>query len=229
VRRLRISVKKSGKAGWIQGSQGFTLIEIMISLAILSVLFIMVYGTFSAVFQASEQMESEADDFRLARLGFYHLAKDLSMFHIVRTPVVSPGEEKRPLIFVGEDRIRLEEGDELPNDLLQFTSVSHGRTMRDAPESDQVTLSYYLQERRLVQEAILSNGKVIVQEIGEPVDGLNFRYLDPEGPEWVDEWDAQEKKNRPPLAIEVEFYLKKEQGEPRRFKTWVDFPAGTRS
>lgn len=210
--------------GRVRCYRGFTLIEIMISLAILSILFLLVYGTFSATYQASEQMESEADDYRLARLGFYHLAKDLSMFHIVEIPA----PENAPLIFIGEDRVRFEEGSELPNDLLQFTSVSHGRTMRDAPESDQVTVSYYLQEKRLVQEAILSNGKVILQEIGEPLDGLNFRYLDPAGRTWIDQWDAREKKNRPPLAIEVEFYLKKEKGEARRFKTWVDLPVGTR-
>jgi prepilin-type N-terminal cleavage/methylation domain-containing protein len=218
----------SHKKGRVQYVCGFTLIEIMISMAILSVLFILVYGTFNATFKASEQMESEADDYRLARLGFYHLTKDLSMFHIMGKPVTSTGPEDRPLIFIGEDRSRIEEGDELPNDLLKFTSVSHGRTMRDAPESDQVTVSYYLQGKRLVQEAILSNGRVIVQEIGEPIDGLNFRYLDPEDRSWINKWDAGEKKNRPPLAIEVEFYLKREKGEARRFKTKVDLPVGTR-
>ncbi len=217
----------NGKTDRVRACHGFTLIEMMISMAILSVLFLLVYGTFSATFKASEHMESEADDYRLARLGIYHLAKDLSMFH-VGDPVVSTGSEASPLIFIGEDRIRLAEGGELPNDLLQFTSVSHGRTMRDAPESDQVTVSYYLQEKRLIQEAILSNGRVVTQEIGEPLNGLNFRYLDPDGRTWIDEWDALEKKNRPPLAIEVEFYLKKEKGEVRRFKTWVDFPVGAR-
>ncbi|MFQ5580286.1 MAG: type II secretion system protein J [Nitrospiria bacterium] len=218
----------SGKRDRMRCPRGFTLIEIMISLAILSVLFILVYGTFSATYQASEHMESEADDYRLARLGFFHLAKDLSMFHIVGTPAASGGPERVPMIFIGEDRVRLEEGDDFPNDLLQFTSVSHGRTMRDAPESDQVKVSYYLEGKRLVQEAVLSNGKVIIQEIGEPLTGLNFRYLDPEGPAWIEKWDAQEKKNRPPLAIEVEFFLKKEKGEARRFKTWIDLPVGTR-
>lgn len=205
---------------------GFTLIEIMIALSILAVLFTLIYGTLNATYQTSERMEAEADDYRLARLGFYHLALDLSMVHQIQRPITAAAGTL-PL-FKGEDRFRSEGGEEFPNDSLQFASVSHGRTMRDAPESDWALISYYLQDEMLIHETTLSNGKVVQNEIGEHLQGVNFRYLRPSDRQWVDRWDAQENKNLPPLAVEVELYLKKKGNEVRRFKTWVEIPLGGR-
>lgn len=208
-----------------RGRGGFTLIEIMVSLSILAVLFTLIYGTLNATYRTSEQMEAEADDYRLARLGFYHLALDLSMVHNVQRPAGSAGA---PTLFKGEDRFRSEGGEDFPNDVIQFASVSHGRTMRDAPESDRALISYYLQDDTLIHETTLSNGKVIQNEIGEHLQGVNFRYLQPINLQWVDRWDAQENKNLPPMAVEAELVLKKSGGEPRRFKTWVEIPLGGR-
>lgn len=205
---------------------GFTLIEIMVSLSILAVLFTLIYGTLNATYRTSEQMEAEADDYRLARLGFYHLALDLSMAHKIQTP--PPGAAAPPTLFKGEDRFRSEEGEDFPNDMIQFASVSHGRTMRDAPESDWTLISYYLQDDTLIHEATLSNGRVIQNEIGEHLQGVNFRYLQPTSLQWVDRWDAQENKNLPPIAVEAELVLKASGSAPRRFKTWVEIPLGGR-
>jgi prepilin-type N-terminal cleavage/methylation domain-containing protein len=210
---------------------GFTLMEVLIAVSILSVLFTLVYGTLNATFRTSEQMEAEADDYRLARLGFYHLALDLSMVH--QPPAAPPpagGSTAAPVtppsLFLGEDRVRSEEGEEFPNDLIQFVSVSHGRTMRDAPESDAVTISYYLQDEVLFHETTLSNGRVTQDEIGEHLKGVNFRYLRPTDRQWVDRWDAKENKNLPPLAVEIELVVKKSGRETRRFKTSVEIPLG---
>jgi general secretion pathway protein J len=209
-----------------RGSGGFTLIEIMMALSILAVLFTLIYGTLNATYRTSEQMEAEADDYRLARLGFYHLALDLSMVNKIQTPAGVPGGP--PPLFRGEDRFRSEGGKDFPNDSIQFASVSHGRTLRDAPESDWALISYYLQEDTLIHEATLSNGKVTQNEIGEHLQGVNFRYLSPADRQWVDRWDAQENKNMPPLAVEVELVLKTTGTESRRFKTWVEIPLGGR-
>jgi general secretion pathway protein J len=214
-----------------RGSGGFTLIEIMIALSILAVLFTLIYGTLNATYQTAERMEAEADDYRLARLGFYHLALDLSMVHKLQALPVSAGAAATagpPSLFKGEDRTRSEGGEDFPNDSIQFASVSHGRTLRDAPESDWAVISYYLQDDILIHETTLSNGKVTQDEIGEHLQGVNFRYLRPVDKQWVDRWDAQENNNRPPLAVEVELVLKKVGKETRRFKTWVEIPLGGR-
>lgn len=214
-----------------RGNAGFTLMEVLISISILAVLFTLIYGTLNATYRTSEQMEATADDYRLARLSFYHLALDLSMVHQPpaapqpagggTAPPVAP-----PSLFLGQDRVRSEEGEEFPNDMIQFVSVSHGRTMRDAAESDAVTISYYLQDDVLIHEATLSNGKVTRDEIGEPLKGINFRYLRPTDRQWVDRWDSKENKDLPPLAVEVELVLKKSGRETRRFKTSVEIPLG---
>lgn len=186
------------------GRPGFTLIEIMISLTILAVIFTLIYGTFDSTYRISATMEQRADFYRLARLGVYHLSNDLSMIHGIPAggaPAPAPAGTGAPpavlprnaLIFIGEDRSYSLAGDEFPNDRVQFTSVSHGRTMRDAPESDRVLISYYLEEQILIQERQLSNGVTTRNEIGESIQGLNFRYLDPSGRTWVDQWDADQK------------------------------------
>ncbi|MDC4222917.1 MAG: prepilin-type N-terminal cleavage/methylation domain-containing protein [Candidatus Manganitrophus sp.] len=79
-------------------SKGFTLLEILVSLAILAVLFTLVYGSFNATYRVSEQLEEQADSYRLARLGFYHLAKDLSMIYQTK-PI--PGQPTSPRLPSG--------------------------------------------------------------------------------------------------------------------------------
>lgn len=189
----------------------------MISLGILSVIFTLLYGTFNAVYRGGEQMESEADIYRLARIGTYHMANNLSMIHVDPT---SGGESTS---FQGEDSERLIGDDAYANDSLQFVSVSHGRTMPNAPESERATIRYVLHENVLMQEMVLSNGRALHYELGGPIAGLNFRYFDSNKKEWVERWDNAEN-NKLPLAVEIEFVLERKDREPHRFKTWVDLP-----
>ncbi len=210
--------------------RGFTLLEIMISLGILSIIFILIYGTFNSVYQGSLHTERDADRYRLTRLGIYHLSSDLTMVYSPPSLTVTAGKsESASLIFKGEDREQLDGILTFPNDSLQFSTVSHRRTGVNAPESDQTTIRYSLQDKILIKEAILSNGKTLTNEIGGPIDGLNFRYLDRGENNWILSWNADEKDQKPPLAVEIEFILKQGTGEPHSLKTWVDIPMGLRS
>ncbi|MBI3805068.1 MAG: hypothetical protein HY282_15065 [Nitrospirae bacterium] len=205
----------------------------MISLAILAVLFTLVYGSFNATYRASEQLEKEADAYRLARLGFYYLSKDLSMIYQAK-PVFAPIGQGAPLppatitatsLFKGEDRTRTIDGTDYPDDSIRFTAVSHGRTMRDAAESDWAVISYHLEEGLLIHEEALSNERVVRNEVGEAVLGIRFRYLDSADRTWVTQWDSDQKKSLP-LAVEIELILKGPTREGRRFKTTVEIPLG---
>ncbi len=201
----------------VQSQNGFTLLEVMISLGILSVIFTLLYGTFNAVYRGGEQMESEADKYRLLRIGTYHMANNLSMIHVGSA---SDGESAS---LQGEDRERLIGDDAYANDSIQFVSLAHGRTMQDAPESERATIRYVLNGNVLMQEMLLSNGRELSYELGGPIAGLNFRYFDSIKKEWVESWDDT-GSNKLPLAVEIEFVLTRKDREPQRFKTWVDLP-----
>lgn len=214
---------------------GFTLLEILVSLAILAVLFTLVYGSFNATYRVSEQLEEQADSYRLARLGFYHLAKDLSMIYQTKPSPGQPGSPSpsgmpvtKSFLFLGKDRTRTIEGKDYPDDSIRFSAVSHGRTLRDVPESDWAMISYGLEEGLLIHEAALANERVIRNEIGEEVLGINFRYLNRADRNWVDRWDSEINKELP-LAVEIELILKGRGAEGRRFKTTVDLPMARRS
>jgi general secretion pathway protein J len=217
--------------------RGFTLIEIMIALTILAVLAGLLYGTFSATYRVAEQMEEEADLNRIARLGFYHIAQDLSMVHQNQRAQPATGaasgagtpSSTPSMIFKGQDGTRSVDGTEFPNDSVQFTAVSHGRTARDAAESDRILIAYSLQDDLLIYEAAVSNGRTAYEELGERLQGLNFRYLDPAGQLWVDRWDSEEKGNKVPQAVEVEMILRNSRGKSKMFKTWVELPLGRHS
>ncbi|MFY9270520.1 MAG: type II secretion system protein GspJ [Candidatus Manganitrophaceae bacterium] len=214
---------------------GFTLLEVLISVAILAVLFTLVYGAFNATYRVSEQLDKEAEAYRLARIGFYHLSRDLSMVYPqVRQqtaappppPAASGGSTVAP-VFKGGDGTKMIDGIDYPNDSIQFTSVSHGRTLLNAPESDRMVVSYFLDAERLIREGTPAGGKGVRNEVGENVLGLQLRYYDGRAKTWVDQWDLA-LRNGLPVAVEVELILRKGGKEGRRFKTTVDIPVAGR-
>jgi len=204
---------------------GFTLLEVMISLGILSIIFTLIYGTFSAVSRGIEHMEKDADAYQLARLSLYHMANHLSMLHVGVAQSAGGASSSSGLLFRGEDGERLSGDEALPNDSLAFSTVSHGRSLPDAPESDRQSVRYSLLGDVLIQEALLANGHVVANELGGPIAGLSFRYLE-NGSQWQESWDADEKGQKVPQAVEIELILKQGDRPGRRFKTWVDLPMG---
>lgn len=198
----------------IRKTEGFTLIEVLISISILFILFATLYGTFDATYQAAERVEAEAESFRLARSGFYHLMRDVSMIYRPEAPVGQPVTNRT---FEGTDHVRRIGDANFSDDGLRFTTLSHSRRRPDAPESDKSEVHYYLQDERLIREETLSNGRTIQEELGEPVWGFNVRYLNANG-EWVDGWDTTQF----PASVEVEMAFKSGAGRVRKLSTRME-------
>ncbi len=200
---------------------GFTLLEVLVSISILLLLFVILYGTFDATYKAAERVEAEAKGFRLARSAFYHLMRDTSMAYQDKAPV---GQPEARASFEGMDGIRRIEGADFPHDAIRFATLSHRATTQDAPESDRSDVRYYLQDERLIREETLSTGRTIQDELGEGVRGLNFRYMDKDA-EWVDKWDAAEA----PSHLEAELIFEPGGGAAHRLSTRMEIrPASGR-
>ncbi len=200
---------------------GFTLLELMISLGIVSIIFVLIYGTFSNVHHGNQQMEDDADRYRMTRMSLYYLANDLSMFYVGQAP--DGRSASREMVFRGEDNERLQDNETFPNDAIEFSTVSH-RRIGDIPASDQMILRYALQDGYLIQEARFSNGISRINELAGPIEGLNFRYLPKNSTDWVETWNTGGANPEAPTVVEIELILKVEGHPARRFKTWVDLP-----
>jgi general secretion pathway protein J len=195
--------------------RAFTLIEILIAMAIVSVILTVVYGAFNATTKSAARVEEKAEEDRIARWGFHHILRDLSMAYL---PNPVPGQPQTA--FGGEDRTHFGDGRDYPNDTVRFTTLSHRPNRADAAESDQIEISYLLEEGALIRRGTLPNGGVTSDEIGEGILGLNLRYL--KDKTWVEAWEAGSAPL--PRAVEVELLLGTTTGEPRRFKTRVSLP-----
>lgn len=195
--------------------RAFTLIEILIAMAIVSILMTFVYGAFNATTESAARVEEKAEEDRIARWAFHHILRDLSMAYL---PNPVPGQLRTA--FEGEDRTHFSDGRDYPNDTVRFTTLSPRPSRADAAESDQIEAAYLLEEGKLIRRGTLPSGVVTSDEIGEGVLGLNLRYLKEKA--WMEEWKAT--GGPLPKAVEVELLLRTATDEPRRLKTVVSIP-----
>jgi len=192
---------------------GFTLLEIVISVAILVVILTIVYNTFNSSIKAFSAMENQGDAYAQARIVLNRMSEEIgSIYFSTQNP--KTGLPKTGLL--GEDR----DEDDLPFDALHFTSLSHIRWVKDSRESELCEIGYYLEKDNETGESFLfrredwnvdgtleEGGRPL--ELAEGVDGLNFRYYD--GKEWADEWDSRITGTLP-KAVEIVLVMR----DPRR-------------
>lgn len=219
-----VTQTKEGSSQRSLGQAGFTLLELMISLGIVAIIFVLIYGTFKNVHQGSQQMEADAERYRMARMSLYYLTNDLSMFYVSQNPDGGSRSSKK-MVFRGENSERLQGSETFPNDAIEFSTVSH-RRIGEVPASDQMVMRYALRDGYLIQEARFSNGRSLINELAGPMQGLSFRYLPKNSAQWIEQWNASGANPEAPNAVEIEFIFKDEDHPPRRFKTWVDLPMG---
>jgi general secretion pathway protein J len=205
-------------------SAGFTLMEVMVAMAIVAILGGLVWGSFSPIYAAKEIVEEEADRYHGLRLAMDRITRDLSMAFLSDRFDAKRFRE-RPTQFVADDS-----GE---NDTLRFTTLSHERLYEDAKEGDQALVEYRIgrdPERRDV-EVLLRREKTVFDDqpedggnevvLAEGVEGLDVKFWDVKKEEWVSEWDTTdvEHKNSLPERVQVNLYARDDEGKVRRYTT----------
>jgi prepilin-type N-terminal cleavage/methylation domain-containing protein len=193
--------------------RGFTLIEVLIAISIAAVMMTILYGTFKATIDSAEALDRQADSFRTARIFFYRLTTDLTMFYQVKLnsppdPLNDPPFGARPM--EGKSGLRSVETGTYPDDILSFTTLSPQLSWQTMPTFGASEISYSLSEEGLFRDASFRNNKMR-NSVGESVLGINFRYFHHEAEEWLDVWppvSSVQGSSTTPHAIEVELILK---------------------
>jgi general secretion pathway protein J len=199
--------------------RGFTLLEIILAVTILSLIGTMIYGGFSQTALNKARIEEDVDHSRIVHMALERMTRELTMAFVSTHVNPSLDLQVQNTAFVGKDNGR--------EDRIDFTSFSHRRLYRNAPESDQNEISYFVtehpddpdinvlarREQNRIDEDPRRGGKS--QILVENVEELNIEYFDPLLSEWVDSWDSVNtlaQPNRLPTQVRIRLAVK----DPRR-------------
>ncbi len=193
-----------------RSQHGFTLIEAMVSIAILSMISVMIWQGFTQTARNKRIVEEEADRYHVIRMAIERMAREISMAYVSAQVNDNPGLITVRTAFIGHDRSN--------GDRLDFTSFSHQRLFRDAHESDQNELSYFVtrhpddssikvlarREQNRVDDDPLQGGRV--QIMVEDIEDFQLEFYDIETKEWTRHWDTTQisaQPNRLPYQVKI--------------------------
>src|SRR5262249_28932677 len=113
--------------------RGFTLVEVMVAVAILATGCALTFGAFHPTFQAKAIIEKNASRHPTVRLAVGRMSREISMAFVSQND--DPTMPERRTFFVGKRRGDIDE--------LRFSMFGHQRLYADADEADTSQVAYY--------------------------------------------------------------------------------------
>jgi general secretion pathway protein J len=205
-----------------------TLIEIMISLAVMSMMVVSVYSTFKGTLDGMNKQEEVQKKYAIIRNGISRMESELTMAYLSQNRRVD--DIRHYTLFEGRDNF--------DTDSLTFSAFAHLRVRKDADESDQSVIQYFVQEdpedgsrshlyrretRRLTGDRPedLENfapAYVVIEDVVE----FDVKYWEIRQQEWLDEWRTMKtdmQPNRLPERVWIHIVVKEADGEFTEFNT----------
>lgn len=211
---------------------GFTLIEVVITIGILAVVMTIVYGAFSRSMDVTRETAEVTDRVRQVQIVTERLVDELSAAYWFAAPIAQASAQSAARgRFVGSKDTTSPE--DARSDRLEWTTFAHRRYVGDQPESDVAELTYRVEPAagpvggRLVRDErinLLADAAwaLHTDDLADGVSEFRLRYLS--RGEWVDEWDAVQRKGLPD-AVEVTVTLAGSGSAPaERVRTIVPLP-----
>ena len=212
---------------------GVSLIEVLISMAIMGILMTLVYSGFVQTANNKQRLEERLDRNHEVTMGMDRIGREISMAFV--SAQVNSNQSLQAVLTAF---VVSEKGS---NSRIDFTSFSHMRLYRDAHESDQNELSYFItedpedssrkvlarREQRRIDDKPQEGGEV--QVLIEDVEEFHIEVLDPLTLEWSNTWDTTQaamQPNRLPLQLRFTLTVPDWQGGSgeRTFGTRVSIP-----
>ncbi|HET8539682.1 MAG TPA: prepilin-type N-terminal cleavage/methylation domain-containing protein [Anaeromyxobacter sp.] len=201
-------------------ARGFSLVELMIAMAITATIGAMTVGAFAQVDNAAAVARAQGERYAAARLALSRMAREVSMAFLsdnfdqsrFRDPVT---------LLVGRD------------DQILFSTMAHRRLYQDAKESDQAIVEYTVEADPDApgEQALFRREKIRLDDepdrggrtdlVAGHVAGLTIAYWNSKRGEWVREWTTRSVDTAKTLPSRVRFDLevKLADGRTERFVT----------
>ena len=194
--------------------RGFSLIEVLIAIAILAMISTLIYTSFSSLQRSKQGIRRVSDRHREGRMALARISSELQSAYISKHLPIDPNLAVQQTLFAGEPGS--------PADRLDFNAFVHRRLTRDSHESDQAEISYFGLDdpnksgvydlvRRVSPRLDLEpqrGGRV--QVLATDIDLFDLAYLDPVTGRWTEHWDSTDGIRQPdrlPLQVKVTLVL----------------------
>jgi prepilin-type N-terminal cleavage/methylation domain-containing protein len=207
---------------------GFTLLEVLISLAILGFMLVIAWGTIISTTKAKRHFEAVQERYRNVRAAEARIERDLSMAFLTENED-STSVEKRSF-FVGESSMSY--------DTVRFATLAHQRLMADANESEQAYIHYFTgpdpddkqlthlyrrETRRLANpnerwDTVPGDTDVLISGISK----FKLSYWNLADKEWEETWStlsADGKQGKLPDRVRITLAFEDERGQEVTFVT----------
>jgi general secretion pathway protein J len=213
--------------------RGMTLIEVIVAMAIVTVMMLGVWRSFSATVTAAEMTEDIQERYASIRNAMDRMSSELAGAYLSFN---RPPEETRHFtLFEGRSGA--------DGDSVTFSAFSHLRIRRDANESDQSVIQYFLaadpedsQRQHLYRRETKRLTGDLPEDLRryapayvmcEDVYSLEFRYWDPVREEWLEEWRTtavDQQPDRLPPRVRIKMGIEDDEGEIHYFITQTTLP-----
>jgi len=202
-------------------ARGMTLLELMVAIGVLAMVAVLIHGVISSLSRGRKGEGMRAERVHQGREAMLRIVRDLSGAYLSQHVPAVPSLITERTAFVAKSTT--------PYDRLDFTAFAHLRTDRDARESDQAEVGYFVvkdpdvegkmdlvrREQTPIDYEPLKGG--IINVVAEDVERFDVRFLDPTTGQWVETWDTMQvtgQPNRLPLEVSITLVIKGVGGGP---------------
>jgi general secretion pathway protein J len=192
-----------------------TMIEIMVAIGVLAGIAVFIHGVMVSLSNGKKWEGMRAERAHQGREAVQRMVRDLSAAYLTQHIPQNQALMTERTAFIGRSST--------PFDRIDFAAFAHLRTERDAHESDQAEVGYFVtkdpdvpdkmdlvrREQTPIDIDPLKGGTTNV--VAENVEQFDLRYFDPMTGMWVETWDTTQitgQPNRLPMEVEITLVLK---------------------
>ncbi len=204
---------------------GFTLIEVMLALAILGFVTTIMWGSFSQTVANKRAIESAQERTHSVRVALMRMTREIEMAYLSASENTAIAE--RRTFMIGSSHGDVDE--------LQFSSFAHQRLRAGLAEGDTSLISYFGERdpddrrvlnlmRRETHRLQAENPSAIAGEsyiLCPDVSRLKFQYYDQKLKEWENEWSTLNASGNQylPTHVRITLSVVDERGQEISYST----------